>query len=124
MNNIPNRRERRAAMRYQGVLKAKSKLSFVKWRELIRETNKQGKEIFEAKRDATEQSIADQLEAKELVQIERWKEQGYTQKEIEKLREAWAILTIRDKETWHTDKKIARKILKETSEALYNRKND
>lgn len=124
MSNIPNRRERRAAMRYQGVLKAKSKLPFAKWLELIRETNKQGKEIFETKRDATEQSIADQLEAKELVQIERWKEQGYTQEEIEKLREAWAILTIRDKETWHTDKKIARKILKETSEALYNRKND
>ena len=28
MQNIPNRRERRAAMKYQGMLKAKSKLPF------------------------------------------------------------------------------------------------
>jgi len=123
MNNIPNRRERRAAMRYQGVLKAKSKLPFAKWMELIRETNKQGKEIFETKRDAMEQSVSDQLEAKELSLIESWKEQGYTAKEIEKLREVWATLTVRDKETWHTDKKVARQMLKELSEALYNRKN-
>jgi hypothetical protein len=124
MNSIPNRRQRRAAMKYQGVLKAKSKLPFAKWTELIRETNKQGKEIFETNRDAMEKSIADQLEQKELAAIESWKEQGYDQNEIEKLREAWAILTVRDMETWHTDKKVARKILKETRESLHTRKND
>ena len=41
---IPNRRQRRAAMKYQGFLKQKSKLPFKQWLELCRETRKKGRE--------------------------------------------------------------------------------
>ena len=52
-----------------------------------------------------------------------WREMGYTDSEIEQLREANAILTIRDMETWHTDKKVARKIIREAHQALLSRTN-
>jgi len=123
MNTIPTRRERRAAMKYQGILKMKSKLPFKKWCEFTTNTIKAGKEIFEANRDNVDKSIAEQLEAVESKLISTWRDMGYTDDEIEKLREANAILTVRDMETWHTDKKVARKIIKEAHQALLSRSN-
>lgn len=123
MNNIPTRRERRAAMKYQGILKMKSKLSFSKWCEFTTNTIKAGKEIFEANRDRIEKSIGEQLETMEAKLITTWRDMGYTDSEIEQLREANAILTIRDMETWHTDKKVARKIMKDVYQALISRSN-
>jgi len=123
MNNIPTRRERRAAMKYQGILKMKSKLPFKKWCEFTSNTIKAGKEIFEANRDRIEKSIGEQLEAIEAKLIVMWRDMGYTDSEIEQLREANAILTVRNMDTWHTDKKVARKIIKETQQALLSRSN-
>ena len=123
MTKIPTRRERRAAMKFQGILKMKSKLPYDKWLEFTRESIKNGKQIFAANQDAVEKSIAEQLEAKELVMIERWKESGYTAEEIEKLREAYAILAVRDLSTWHTDKKVARNLMKEVNKSRYERVN-
>jgi hypothetical protein len=40
------------------------------------------------------------------------------------LREANAMLTVKDKESWHTDKKVARKLMKEARESLNKRLND
>ena len=77
-----------------------------------------------ANTDAVEKRIAEQLESIEERKIEAWKETGYNDKEIEMLREANAILSVRDKETWHTDKKIARKLMKEARESLNKRLND
>ena len=34
-----------------------------------------------------------------------------------------SILTVRYKETWHQDKKVARKLMKEVRESYYKRKN-
>lgn len=124
MTQTPNRRQRRLAMKYQGILRAKSKLSFKDWMEVTSESLKKGKEIHAANVDAAEKSIAEQLEAIEVKKIEAWKSEGYNESEIEMLREANAILTVRDKETWHTDKKAARKLMKEARESLNSRKND
>jgi len=124
MTQAPNRRQRRLAMKYQGLLKAKSKLPFHKWMELTRENIERGKELHAANTDAVEKRIAEQLESIEERKIEAWKETGYNDKEIEMLREANAILSVRDKETWHTDKKIARKLMKEARESLNKRLND
>ena len=55
--------------------------------------------------------------------IAYWKEEGYTDKVIEKLRDALAMITIKDKSTWHKDKKEARKVFKELREKLYKRKS-
>ena len=88
---IPNRRQRRAAMKNQGILKMKSKLSFKEWLEIVK--------------------------------IANWKEEGYTDKEIEKLREAYSLIMVKDKSTWHADKKLARKTIKELTSTLYKRKS-
>jgi hypothetical protein len=70
-----------------------------------------------------EKSITEQLEAKELVMIEQWKESGYTAEEIEKLREAYANLTVRDLSTWHVDKRAARNLIKEVNKSRAERVN-
>lgn len=121
MNRIPTRRERRAAMKSQGLLKMKSKLPLVKWLEITKQSIKQGKEIFEINRDAVEKSIAEQREQKEVKLIEGWKAEGYLSEEIEKLREAYATLTVKFLPTWHTDKKVARTLIKEVNKSKRER---
>jgi hypothetical protein len=111
-------------MKYQGILRAKSKLSFKDWMEVTSESIKKGKELHRAQVDAVETSIANQLEEIESKKIEDWKAEGFDDKEIEMLREANAILTVRDKETWHADKKVARKLMRDARESLNRRKND
>ena len=120
---IPNRSQRRTAMKHQGILKMKSKLSLKDWTELCKKTRESGKEIHAANVEAAEKSMYASLEAAEGKHISRWKEEGYTDKEIEKLREAYSLIMIKDKSTWHTDKKVARKTIKELSSTLYNRKS-
>jgi pyruvate kinase len=123
MQNIPNRRERRAAMKYQGMLKAKSKLPFKEWMKMTSESIKAGKEIHAANVDAIDKKLTQQLEDIDAKNVEKWTEEGYTKKEIEKLREASAILAVRYKETWQEDKKVARRLMKEVRESYYKRKN-
>lgn len=123
MSNIPTHRERRSAMKYQGILEVKRNMSFSKRLEFTCASIKSGIEIFKAKQDAFDKSIAEQLEAKELVMIETWKVSGYNKPEIEKLREAWAILTVKDLSTWHVDKKIARNLIKEVNKSKAERVN-
>jgi len=120
---IPNRRQRRAAMKHQGILKMKSKLSFKEWLEICKQTREKGKEIHEANVEAADKSIYASLEKIESNKISQWKEEGYTDKEIEKLREAYSLIMIKDKSTWHADKKLARKTIKELTSALYKRKS-
>lgn len=124
MTQAPNRRQRRLAMKYQGILKAKRKLSFKDWMEVTSDSIKKGKEIHAANVDAAETKIAEQLEAAEERKIVAWREEGFNDKEIEMLREANAILSIRHKETWHTDKKVARKLIREARESLNSRRDD
>lgn len=123
MSNIPTRRERRAAMKYQGILKAKSNATFNKWLEFTKASIKNGAEIFKVKENSFEKSIAEQLEAKELIMIEHWKAEGYNEAEIEKLREAYATLTVKQNSTWHADKKIARNLIKEVNQSRTARAN-
>ena len=120
---IPNRRQRRAAMKHQGILKMKSKLSFKEWLEICKQTREKGKEIHEANVEAAEKSIYAKLEQVENNKISQWKEEGYTDKEIEKLREAYSLIMVKDKSTWHADKKLARKTIKELTSTLYKRKS-
>ena len=124
MTQAPNRRQRRLAMKYQGILKAKSKLPFHEWMEVTKENIAKGRELHAANTDAVEKGITQQLESLEEKQIETWKEVGYDEKEILMLREASAILAVRHKETWKTDKKEARKLMNEARESLNKRMND
>ncbi len=110
MANIPNRRERRAAMKHAGMLKQKRNLTYSKWLEVTRENIRHGKEIHAANVDAVEKSKYAQLEEAESKAVSNWKEAGYNSKEIEILREVWALQTIRDKETWQEDKKTIKEL--------------
>lgn len=112
-NKTPNRRERRNVMKMYRSFKRKSKLSYSKWLDSIRDSIKDGRELHSINKENTDKNIAEQLEAIELKRIEYWKELGYTDSEISKLREANSILTIRYIESWHEDKRRAREILKE-----------
>ena len=123
MNNIPTRRERRTSMKYQGILKMKSKLSFKNWRELTVNSIKAGREIFESNKDNAEKAESQQLETLESKLVLTWKDMGYLDTEIAQLREANAIITVKDIHSWHADKKIARKIMKDANINLLSRLN-
>jgi len=124
MTQAPNRRQRRLAMKYQGLLKAKSKLPFHKWMEVTKENLQRGKELHAAVTDIVEKGIAERLESIEERQIIAWREVGYNEVEIKMLREANAILSVKDKETWKADKKEARQLMKDARESLNKRLND
>jgi hypothetical protein len=121
MNNTPNHKDRRRALKYVGALKEKSKLNFADRMKAIRENQRRGREIHQANLEQREKELAERLEEKEGSAIQAWKERGYNDEEIEMLKEAWAILAVKDKETWHTDKKVARKLMK-SADALRNKR--
>tara|TARA_R100000479_G_C6383604_1_gene202115 strand:+ start:443 stop:826 length:384 start_codon:yes stop_codon:yes gene_type:complete len=110
---VPNRRQRRAAMKHQGLLKMKSKLPFKEWLSICKQTREKGEEIHQANVEIAERALVQKLEEIESSKIEQWKEEGYNEDEIKELREVFATMAVRDKSTWHTDKKEARKKLKE-----------
>lgn len=120
-SNIPNRSQRRMAMKHQGFLKQKRDLSLPDWLQLCKEVRSKGNEIHEANIDNVEKSICTRFEEIESSKITQWKEEGYTDEEIKQLREAYALIMIKDKTTWHADKKLARKMLKELSLKLQER---
>ena len=121
MGNLPNHRERRASLKRAGILKQKSKLPFKKWLELTRDSIKRGREIHEANVQEVEQAFAARLEEEEGKKISEWKESGYNEKEIELLREAFALRAIKDKITYQADKKEAKRLIAEAKKLKADR---
>jgi hypothetical protein len=109
------------AMKHQGLLKQKRNLPLSEWRELCREIRIKGNEIHQANVDRIDNATFARLEEIESKKISVWKEEGYNDKEITKLREAYSIMSVKDKSTWHTDKKIARNLIKEARLSLQKR---
>ena len=118
---IPNRTQRRLAMKHQGLLEQKRNLSLSDWPKLCREIRSKGQEIHQANVERNDKAIFAKLEEIESKKISTWKEDGYTDKEIEKLREAYSLIMIKDKSTWQADKKVARNIIKEARLNLQKR---
>ena len=131
---IPNRRQRRAMLKQQGILRHLSKLPFLgETRTNFRAKNLEtGKQIHNNLIERIEQANAERLEIilegytnEEGERVpglkDNWKEQGYNQKEIEMLEEAWALTTIKDKETYREDKKKAKSLRKEAKNLLASR---
>ncbi len=123
MSTIPNRRQRRAALKFQGILKKKKELSVTEWMAFNTESIAKGKEIFNANADAVDKRIAEILEDRELKAIETWKELGYNQPEIDLLREAFAISAVKNKETRKEDKKKVKEIYKTVNSSRLERQN-
>jgi hypothetical protein len=120
-SSIPNRSQRRMAMKHQGFLKQKRNLALPEWLLLCKEVISKGNEIHQANIDRVDKSVFARFEEIESAKIIQWKEEGYTDKEIKQLREAYALIMIKDKTTWHADKKLARKMLKELRLKLQKR---
>ena len=120
-STIPNRSQRRKAMAHQGFLKQKKNLSLYEWSKLCKEIGDKGKEFHQANVERSEKANFARLEEIESKKISVWKEEGFTDKEIEQLREAYSLIMIKDKSTWHTDKKQARNIIKKTRLSLQKR---
>ena len=118
---MPNRSQRRKAIAHQGFLKQKSKLSLTEWSKLCKELRIKGNEIHQVNVERSEKANFERLEEIESTKISNWREEGYTDKEIEQLREAYSFFMIKDKSTWHADKKVARKTIKELSLKLQER---
>ena len=122
MQTLPNRFTRRKINKHNGFAKVKRHLPFATWCKFILNLQKGGKELHNSNVDRQDKIFQEILEAKEIVKIEMWKGLGYTEEEIQKLRTASAITAVKNKDTWQTDKKIARRIFKEVAESLRKRK--
>jgi len=120
-SGIPSRSQRRMAMKHQGLLKQKRNLSLLDWTKLCKEIRAKGNEIQEANAERCENIAFAKLEEIEASKMLAWKTEGYNDKEIEKLREAYSIMAVKNKDTWKTDKKIARNIIKEARLSLQKR---
>jgi|TARA_R110002074_G_scaffold67375_1_gene158678 hypothetical protein len=116
---IPNRRQRRAMLKQQGVLKYLNRLPyFHETRNNFRANNiATGKQIHQNFVDKMEKANEERLEGILKNKKIEWNAQGWDSKEIELLEEAWALSAIKDKETYREDKKKAKSLRKE-AEAL------
>lgn len=123
MNNLPTRKNRRSSLKFQGILKKKSKMNYTEWIKSTSVNIKEGFELFNVNKDSVEKSISDQLEQKELNLIEFWKDFGYIEEEIDKLREVYAMSVIKYKESQHSDKKNIKLLLNEIQQSEYKRVN-
>jgi L-lactate utilization protein LutC len=113
MNTLPKRRDRRSIMKFQGLFKKKNKKTFKDWLLFIQDNIKNGAEIFNTNKDVVEKSINEQLEKMELSMIEFWKDTGFNESEIEKLRESYAMSAVKFKDTRQEDSKVSRSLVKE-----------
>ena len=115
MEEIPNRRQRRSAMKFNKFFKIKNSLSFKDRANFTKENIKRGNEIFNKNQKNVENSINTQLEEIEKKRIQYWNDVGYNENEIKMLKEANVITSVKYLETWHEDKKTARKLMKEAA---------
>jgi hypothetical protein len=124
MQTLPNRFIRRKINKHNGFAEVKRHLPFSTWSKFIVNLQKGGKELHASNVDRQDKIYHEILEARELVKIEFWKGLGHTEEEIQKLRTAFAITAVKNRDTWQTDKKIARSIFREVSESLAKRKQE
>lgn len=109
-----NRRARRITARFTGQLHAKSKLTYKDWASLISENIKAGLELHAANVEKASKQISEQLEAKESSLVAHMKDRGLKKRSIDKLRDAWAMLTVNsDKSNVQSMRKEARSLIKQ-----------
>jgi len=91
MNGIPNRKQRREAMKYQGALKMISGASYKKKAEIRQSQLARGRDMHTANIDYVDRERFARLEVKEAAMMKTWRDLGYNDTEVEMLREAWSI---------------------------------
>jgi hypothetical protein len=118
-----SRRQRRFMLKQRGLMKYISKLSFFnETKTAVRKENMDnGKKLHNMHLDNVERMQSENLEATLNSMKETWSNIGYNAEEIAKLEEAWAMTTVKDKETYREDKKRARLLMREAQESLQAR---
>ena len=119
------RKYRRDTYKQARLLKAKNgwgrfSEKGIAWYSLKQE---EGKQFHEANTNRVNDQIEAQLGAKLESLKETWAEVGYNKEEIDLLEEAFALTTIKDKETYRADRKAAQKIYKKVQKSLQERLN-
>jgi hypothetical protein len=116
-----SRPQKRKMYKQFGLLKKKNR-NTEEGRELCKRLRQEGNDAHALNTNRSNDSISDQLQAKLDLVKETWKKDlGYNKEEIKLLEEAWALTTIKDKETYRADKKEAKRLMKEASELKMKR---
>ena len=115
------RRKRRMYLKKAGFLNLKGKLPLNKWLALIKEGNQRGKDQHEKYSEEIQKNAFEKLEMVENRQITTWESIGYNKSEIAMLRDANALITLKNRETWKEDKKKARQLMKDARSSMLTR---
>jgi hypothetical protein len=115
---IPNRKERRAQLKQAGILKYLSKKSFLDpIRANFRAQNiETGKKIQESKKEKIEKQLEVTFNSKLEAMKITWTKMGYDVNEMALLEEALVLTFVKDKDTYHEDKKRAKELNKQAAE--------
>ena len=110
-----NRQEKRRAFKSMGIIEKKNSLPPMHPDrcELRRRNREEGERKHRAMVEEMEKERYEQLENAESEAIKRWKKEGYDKKEIELLTDAFALDSIKNKETYQADKKKSKQLKKE-----------
>jgi len=119
MNRIANRKQRREAMKSQGILGMIGELSYTKRAEIRQANLARGREAHAVMTDQVDKARWARLEAKEIEMMKTWREVGYSDEEITMLREAWSIDVAGGAS--REDLKKSAALVKSAQESLHNR---
>lgn len=120
---LMSRRQRRAMLRSNGILRQISGLNFLgETKTAIRNQNlEQGRKLQSAHLDNIESQQSQELETKLNSLKELWADQGYNQEEISKLEQAWSLGVVKSSENLTEERKEIKRLLKEVKQSKSSR---
>jgi len=110
-----SRPQKRKMYREYGVLDKKNK-NTEEGRELLNRLKQEGKDAHEMHLKRVNDSMSDQMQSILDKSKKTWEGMGYCDVEIKLLEEAWVITSIKDNETYRSDKKEAKRLRREANE--------
>lgn len=118
---MPNRRMRRNVQKFQSILNAKKHAHFNEWLEFVKSNQEAGIELHKANMDNRDSYVSERYDQIMESVIKSWKSFGYSDAEIQMLREAYSLINNGYSSTWNIDKKHARSLMKSASQSRNTR---
>jgi len=118
-----SRKQRRAQMKSAGMLKVKNMYSPLSGQRQAwyKKTREDGQQAHEAHLKRVNDQIEEQLQTRLNNLKETWKSSGYNDQEIKMLEDAFMLTSIKYKDTLRSDRKEARRLMKQARESFQNR---
>lgn len=118
-----NRRNKRGMYRQAGFLKIKNTFAFGgeirnSW---YAKTIGEGREFHNQLVQRTQESIENQIQTILNSAKETWTKVGFNEAEIKMLEEAYSLTEVKQRETLTSDRKLAKKLLKQANASLLSR---